>query len=102
MAELLFGLASKLYFTLVWLYSFFNQKARMAIVDRKKSLSALKNYQPDTNKKRVWFHCASLGEYEQALPLIQRLDKDKYEIQLSFFSPSGFVNFKPKIGRAHV
>lgn len=96
MAELLFGLASKLYFTLVWLYSFFNQKARMAIVDRKKSLSALKNYQPDTNKKRVWFHCASLGEYEQALPLIQRLDKDKYEIQLSFFSPSGFVNFKPK------
>jgi 3-deoxy-D-manno-octulosonic-acid transferase len=96
MAELLFGLASKLFFALVWLYSFFNQKARMAIVDRKKSLNALKKYQPNANKKRVWFHCASLGEYEQALPLIQRLDKDKYEIQLSFFSPSGFVNFKPK------
>jgi 3-deoxy-D-manno-octulosonic-acid transferase len=96
MAELLFGLASKLFFALVWLYSFFNKKARMAIIDRRTSLNALKKYQPNANKKRVWFHCASLGEYEQALPLLQRLDKDKYEIQLSFFSPSGFVNYKPK------
>lgn len=43
-------------------------------------------------KKRIWMHVASLGEFEQALPLIDRL-RTHYpdaEIMLTFFSPSGF------------
>ena len=50
----------------------------------KESISAL--------DKTIWFHCASLGEYEQGLPVFEEIRKDnpKRKIILSFFSPSGF------------
>lgn len=42
-------------------------------------------------KKRVWFHCASLGEFEQGRPLIEKYQSDpNWEVYVSFFSPSGF------------
>ncbi|BDB51847.1 3-deoxy-D-manno-octulosonic acid transferase [Flavobacterium ammonificans] len=44
------------------------------------------------NDKTIWFHAASLGEYEQGLPVIEKI-KEKYpnhKIVLSFFSPSGY------------
>jgi len=46
----------------------------------------------DPSSKYVWFHVASLGEYEQALPMIETIRKEKptYKIILSFFSPSGY------------
>ena len=52
------------------------------------------NFSDNDNRRKYWFHCASLGEYEQAHPLILKL---KYEspdsdILLSFFSISGFEN----------
>ncbi|MEI6574589.1 MAG: glycosyltransferase N-terminal domain-containing protein [Bacteroidota bacterium] len=42
--------------------------------------------------KRIWFHCASLGEFEQGRPLIEacRVKYPDYEILLTFFSPSGY------------
>ncbi|HCS19215.1 MAG TPA: 3-deoxy-D-manno-octulosonic acid transferase [Bacteroidetes bacterium] len=43
---------------------------------------------------RYWFHCASLGEFEQARPLIERYQKEGIEICLSFFSPSGYESRK--------
>jgi len=46
---------------------------------------------PRTNNKRFWFHCASLGEYDMALPLIEACvaADPKVEIVVSFYSPSG-------------
>ena len=46
----------------------------------------------NTANKYVWFHVASLGEYEQALPMIEIIKKDKpnYKVLLTFFSPSGY------------
>jgi 3-deoxy-D-manno-octulosonic-acid transferase len=45
---------------------------------------------PDKIKKRVWVHCASAGEYEQALPLIRQLNANlEIETLVTFFSPSG-------------
>lgn len=42
-------------------------------------------------RKRYWFHCASLGEYEQAIPIIETLkNSHNAQIILSFFSPSGY------------
>ncbi len=41
----------------------------------------------------IWFHCASLGEYEQAVPVIEKL-KQQYKITVSFFSPSGYEQKK--------
>jgi 3-deoxy-D-manno-octulosonic-acid transferase len=47
--------------------------------------------EPKNNRKRYWFHCASLGEYEQALPIIEVLKSHhNAQIVLSFFSPSGY------------
>ena len=49
-----------------------------------------KNIRPDD--KIVWFHCASLGEFEQGRPIIEKF-KDQnpaYKILLTFFSPSGY------------
>ncbi|MEZ4804188.1 MAG: glycosyltransferase N-terminal domain-containing protein [Bacteroidia bacterium] len=43
--------------------------------------------------KRYWFHCASLGEFEQARPIIEQLkqEDDSNSIVVSFFSPSGYT-----------
>lgn len=48
------------------------------------------------SKKTIWFHCASLGEYEQGFPVFKALRSNykDYTIVLSFFSPSGFENKK--------
>src|SRR5690606_10983323 len=42
--------------------------------------------------KTLWFHCASLGEYEQGLPVFKELRKSypTHKIVLTFFSPSGY------------
>ncbi len=42
--------------------------------------------------KTIWFHCASLGEFEQGVPIIEAMIKLKpdHKIAVSFFSPSGF------------
>src|ERR1022692_416612 len=43
-------------------------------------------------EKRLWFHCASLGEFEQGRPVIEKLKMEhpEYKIVLTFFSPSGY------------
>lgn len=85
---------------MVWIffkiYSLFNEKVREGFKGRseiynelEQSLSAL-----DKNKKTVLIHCASLGEYQQALPFAEELIKKHYNIVLSFFSPSGYKNAK--------
>ncbi len=59
---------------------------------QKNTLKALQNKQ----KRRIWIHAASLGEYEMALPLIQSVNQlgDNHEFIISFFSPSGYKNAK--------
>lgn len=46
----------------------------------------------DPHAKHIWVHCASLGEFEQARPMIETLKKEhpEYRIVLTFFSPSGY------------
>ena len=68
----------------------------MAIFDQKLSIG-LKGRKADikvplkTSKVRFWIHCASLGEFEQGKPIIEKLKRNiDAEIILSFFSPSGF------------
>ena len=69
----------------------FNTKLKKGIDGRKKTFETLqKNIQKEDTV--FWFHCASLGEYEQGLPVFEKL-KSKYpkaKIVLSFFSPSGY------------
>jgi len=71
--------------------SLLSSKMKLFIEGRKKSFDIL-NEKIDRNKKYVWFHVASLGEYEQGLPVMEALKKEQPElgIVLTFFSPSGY------------
>ena len=69
----------------------FNEKIKKGVIGRKKTLSfLLKNI--DKGDTVFWFHCASLGEYEQGLPVFKNLKLlyPQAKIVLSFFSPSGY------------
>ena len=69
----------------------FNQKIKSGVIGREKTFKILQgNINP--NDKTLWFHCASLGEYEQGLPVFKALKEHykQHKIVLSFFSPSGY------------
>lgn len=67
-----------------------HQKARKWVSGRKKLLQRIQHLPPQ--KKTAWFHCASLGEFEQGRPVIEEFRKryPDYIIVLTFFSPSGY------------
>ncbi|MCX2742853.1 3-deoxy-D-manno-octulosonic acid transferase [Mangrovivirga sp. M17] len=79
-----------LYRFLIKLAAPFNKKAANMIEGRKNWRQKLKNSLNDVNQVKVWFHCASLGEFEQARPLIEKLSGKNVFIIVSFFSPSGY------------
>ena len=71
--------------------AFFVPKINLFVAGRKDVFPTLQN-KIKRDDKTIWFHAASLGEYEQGLPVIERI-KEKYpnhKIIVSFFSPSGF------------
>jgi len=80
-----------LYYFVVLIASLFNRKAKLWIRGRKKLLKSIES-RVSRESKTAWFHCASLGEFEQGRPLIEAF-KEKYrdyKILLTFYSPSGF------------
>ena len=87
----LYNISIRLYVVAIHIASLFNTKAKLWVKGRKnifdKLVEATKGEQ-----NIVWFHCASLGEFEQGKPIIASY-KQKYSshrILLTFFSPSGF------------
>ncbi len=71
--------------------AFFNKKIELGVKGRDQTFSTLEKH-INGQEKTLWFHCASLGEYEQGLPVFQALRKhyNDHKIVLSFFSPSGY------------
>lgn len=69
----------------------FNAKIKSGVIGRKNTFKTLNTALSKTDKT-LWFHCASLGEYEQGLPVFKKLRTHypKHKIVLSFFSPSGY------------
>jgi 3-deoxy-D-manno-octulosonic-acid transferase len=69
----------------------FNPKIKLFVEGRKGVFSILRN-KITANDKTIWFHAASLGEYEQGLPVIERIKENfpNYKMIVSFFSPSGY------------
>lgn len=87
----LYNVGIRVYQLLVTLASNFNSKAKLWRDGRKGWESRLKEA-IGNDKRIVWFHCASLGEFEQGRPVIEAF-RDKYpdiKILLTFFSPSGY------------
>lgn len=87
------------YFLLIYLMttgirlsSLWNAKSKHWVSGRKNWTEDLKGIPPKKNR-RIWFHVSSLGEFEQARPVIEKLKAhhEPVDIILTFFSPSGYL-----------
>ena len=82
-----------IYFVLwgIAIASLFNEKVRKMWRGEREAFKILKQ-KVVPNAKYIWFHAASLGEFEQGRPLMERIRKDypQYKILLTFYSPSGY------------
>lgn len=88
---LLYKIGIFLYSIAVRIVSIFNEKARQFVRGRKNWKANLQN-QIERDARYIWFHSASLGEFEQGRPVIEEIKKQfpQYKIVLTFFSPSGY------------
>jgi 3-deoxy-D-manno-octulosonic-acid transferase len=87
----IYNLITLLASQIVQLIALFNPKMKLFVEGRKSVFSTLQS-KIDSNDKTIWFHAASLGEYEQGLPVIEKI-KEKFpshKIIVTFFSPSGY------------
>lgn len=95
--DFLYNLSIYLYTGLLKLIAPFNKKAKLWVEGRNNLFNKLKS---DAERRQLrsrsakvaWFHCASLGEFEQGRPVIEAFRKQypDYKIILTFFSPSGY------------
>ena len=86
----LYSLGILFYTGAINIAALFNAKAKLWVNGRKNLILKIKQEVKSDNI--IWIHAASVGEFEQARPLIERIKKDlpQKEILLTFFSPSGF------------
>ena len=87
----LYNLVIVLASQLLKLVAVFSPKMRLFVEGRKSVFETLAS-KIQTSDKTIWFHAASLGEYEQGLPVIEAIKQEfpNHKIVVSFFSPSGY------------
>jgi 3-deoxy-D-manno-octulosonic-acid transferase len=87
----MYNLIIYLYLLGVAVYSRFNEKVRKMWRGERDAFRVLRE-KVDPEARYVWFHAASLGEFEQGRPLMEQLRRDHPELKilLTFFSPSGY------------
>lgn len=87
-----YNLFITLYPFFIRIASIWNPKAALWVKGRKNQFSRLKQAVDSSPKPIIWFHSASLGEFEQGRPVIERIRSSypSYRILLTFFSPSGY------------
>lgn len=75
----------------VWVASFFSKKVRTMWKGEHRTFRVLRE-KIDPNAMYIWFHAASLGEFEQGRPIMEAIRREHpgYKILLTFFSPSGY------------
>ena len=104
----IYTLSIHIYVFLIRVASLFNEKARKWIVGRKNIFeqitSDLKKNPSGKGNNLIWFHCASLGEFEQGRPIMETFRKKfpDHKILLTFFSPSGYEVRKNYPGADHI
>jgi 3-deoxy-D-manno-octulosonic-acid transferase len=89
--RILYTLAIYLYLFAIRIVSVYNPKARKWLTGRRNLFETLTNEMTGASHV-IWFHCASLGEFEQGRPLIDKIRKafPNRFIVLTFYSPSGY------------
>ncbi len=88
---MMYNLVIYIYLFGVKLASLFSKKPALMVKGHRTVFNILRE-QMDRNARYIWFHAASLGEFEQGRPLIERIRKEhpEYKILQTFFSPSGY------------
>ncbi|TCN63919.1 3-deoxy-D-manno-octulosonic acid transferase [Acetobacteroides hydrogenigenes] len=88
---ILYSILLRIYFVLILIASISNDKAKKWISGRRSIFKRLRAQISDADDV-IWFHCASLGEFEQGRPVIEAYKKQhpSSKILLTFFSPSGY------------
>ena len=91
MGQLLYSISLAVYRAGIHILSLFNPKAHAFMAGRRNIFDSLEEINPN-GLPLCWMHCASLGEFEQGLPVLERFRKEfpDYKIIVSFFSPSGY------------
>ena len=89
--RLIYNISIWLYVVTIRIASLYNLKAKKWVKGRENIFSELEAVVKN-QKNIVWFHCASLGEFEQGKPIIEayKLNHPTHQILLTFFSASGF------------
>ncbi|MBF1529667.1 MAG: 3-deoxy-D-manno-octulosonic acid transferase [Prevotella salivae] len=87
----MYNIVIYIYLIGVAIASCFNKKVKKMWAGERQALKVLRE-KVDPNARYIWFHAASLGEFEQGCPLMEYLRKThpEYKILLTFFSPSGY------------
>jgi 3-deoxy-D-manno-octulosonic-acid transferase len=88
---IIYNIAVFFYHLFISIAGLFNQKAYFFTRGRKNWLKKLKE-KIEPSARYVWFHCSSLGEFEQGRPVIESIRNNhaEFRIIITFFSPSGF------------
>jgi 3-deoxy-D-manno-octulosonic-acid transferase len=93
--NLLYTFSIRCYAGLLWLFQGFNTKAKSWVKGR---VNFWDNLPVKEYNNLHWFHCASLGEFDQGIPLMNELKKNdpSIEILVTFFSPSGMEHYQKR------
>ena len=85
-----YNICIQFYYCIIYLTSIFSNKSKLWIKGRRNIFSDLEKLRDEKNI--VWFHCSSLGEFEQGRSVIElyKQKKPNHKLLLTFFSPSGF------------
>ena len=96
--KLLYDFSMTLFSVLVKLLQNSQPKIKAFVEGRKNTFRVIQNFKVINQSPVAWFHVASLGEYEQAKPVIKQLKEKKpnLSVVLTFYSPSGYENVKKK------
>lgn len=101
--RLLYDIGIRIYWLVAIIITPWNRKAKLWVRGRKNWYEKLKSTLGQ-EEKIIWFHCASLGEFEQGRPVIEGIPErlPDHRILLTFFSPSGYEKRKDYDGADYV
>jgi len=99
----LYNFGIKIYYFLICIFQFFNKKAKQWFEGRRNIFEKISS-KVDSNAGCIWFHFASLGEFEQGRPVLEEM-REMYtdrKILITFFSPSGYELRKNYAGADYI
>ncbi|GJM59823.1 3-deoxy-D-manno-octulosonic acid transferase [Persicobacter diffluens] len=92
MGQFIYNFFFHLVESLLPIAALFSKKLKLFVNGRKGVIERIAGFKRENTAPVAWFHCASLGEFEQARPVLEGFKKryPQYKVVLTFFSPSGY------------